>query len=59
MKGALIKLHIKRLEQHLKVLKAKIISRREKRKTLSDYYGFFKGKMDLSLEEIKRIVMVY
>lgn len=59
MKDALIKLQIESLEQQLKVLKAKIVSRKEKEKTLSDLYGVFEGKTDLSFEEIKRTVMVY
>ena len=52
MKEALIKLQIESMEQQLKVLKSKIVSSK-KGKTLSDLYGVFKGKMDLSLEEIK------
>ncbi len=51
MKEAVIKLQIESLEQQLKVLKSKIVSEKEK-KTLSDLYGIFAGKMDLSLEEI-------
>jgi len=54
MKDVLLKLQIGSLEQQLKVLKAKVISRKEKGKTLSDLYGVFEKKMDLSLEEIKR-----
>lgn len=54
MKNTVLKLQIGSLEQQLKVLKAKIISRKEKGKALSDLYGIFEGKMDLSLEEIKR-----
>jgi len=53
MKEALIKLRIESLEQQLKVLKSKIVSP-TKGKTLSDLYGVFEGKMDLSLEEIKK-----
>lgn len=53
MKEALIKLQIESLEQQIKVLKSKIISPK-KGKTLSNLYGIFEGKMDLSLEEIKR-----
>ncbi len=59
MKDALLKLQIGSLEQQLKVLKAKAISRKEKGKTLSDLYGAFEGKMDLSLEEIKRYEYSY
>ncbi|MCP5004333.1 MAG: hypothetical protein GY941_10405 [Planctomycetes bacterium] len=54
MKDALLKLQIGSLEQQLNVLKAKVISRKGKGKTLSDLYGVFEKKMDLSLEEIKR-----
>lgn len=53
MKQALIKLQIESLEQQLKVLRSKVGSLK-KRKTLSDLYGVFEGKMDLSLEEIKK-----
>lgn len=53
MKETLIKLQIESLEQQLKVLKSKIVSP-AKGKTLSDLYGVFEGKMDLSLEEIKK-----
>lgn len=53
MKDALIKLQIESLEQQLKVLKSKIVSSK-KGKTLSDLYGAFEGKMDLSLEEISQ-----
>ncbi len=59
MKDAMLKLQIGSLEQQLKVLKAKVISRKEKGKTLSDLYGFFESKMDLSLEEIKRYEYSY
>jgi len=53
MKEAKIKLQIESLEQQIKVLKSKIVYP-EKRKTLSDLYGIFEGKMDMSLEEIKK-----
>ena len=53
MKDALIKLQIESLEQQLKVLKARIVSRK-KGKTLSDLYGVFEGKIDMSLEEIRQ-----
>lgn len=53
MKEALIKLQIESLEQQIKVLKSKIVSPK-KGKTLSNLYGIFEGKMDLSLEEIKK-----
>ncbi|TLD40292.1 MAG: hypothetical protein JETT_3435 [Candidatus Jettenia ecosi] len=54
MKNALLKLQIEGIEQQLKVLKAKIISREEKGKRLADLYGVFEHKMDLSLEDIKK-----
>ncbi len=53
MKEAVIKLQIESLEQQLKVLKSKLVPKKDK-KTLSDLYGIFAGKMDLSLEEIKK-----
>ncbi len=53
MKEALIKLQIESLEHQLRVLKSKIVSSK-KGKTLSDLYGIFEGKVDLSLEEIKK-----
>ncbi|MCL0030287.1 hypothetical protein M1M93_01135 [Thermodesulfovibrionales bacterium] len=53
MEEALIKLQIKGIEQQLKILKFKIASAK-KGKTLSDLCGFFKGKMNLSLEEIEK-----
>jgi hypothetical protein len=49
----LIKLQIGSLEQQLRVLKSKVVSRKEGAKTLSGLYGIFKGKMNLSLEEIQ------
>ena len=54
MKDALIKLQIESLEQQIKVLKAKVTHRKEKGKTLSDLYGIFEDKINLSLEEIKK-----
>ncbi|NUN22838.1 MAG: hypothetical protein HUU09_05145 [Candidatus Jettenia caeni] len=54
MKNALLKLQIEGIEQQLKVLKAKIIPRKEKGKRLADLYGVFEHKMDLSLEDIKK-----
>lgn len=59
MKEALIKLQIKSLEQQLKVLKAKTVSKKEEKKFLSDLYGIFEGKIDLSLEEIKKHEYTY
>lgn len=53
MKEALIKLRIESLEQQLKVLKSKIVTKKNG-KTLSDLYGICEGKMDLSLEEIRK-----
>lgn len=57
---SLLKLQVGSLELQLKVLKAKVISRKdEKGKALSDLYGIFERKMDLSLEEIKRCEYSY
>lgn len=57
---SLLKLQVGSLEQQLKVLKAKVISRKEEKgKALSDLYGIFERKMDLSLEEIKRCEYSY
>ena len=53
MKEAIMKLQIESLEQQLKVLKSKIITPK-KGKFLSDLYGAYEGKMDISLEEIKK-----
>jgi len=53
MKEALIKLRIESLEQQLKVLKSKIDTKKNG-KTLSDLYGICEGKLDLSLEEIRK-----
>jgi hypothetical protein len=49
----LIKLQIESLEQQLKVLKSKIFSPK-KVKTLGDLYGICEGKINLSLEDIKK-----
>lgn len=54
MKNALIKLQIESLEQQIRVLKAKVTPKKEKGKTLSDLYGIFEDKINLSLEEIKK-----
>ena len=54
MKDALIKLQIENLEQQLRVLKAKITFKKEKRKTLSDLYGIFEGKMNFPLDEMRK-----
>jgi hypothetical protein len=53
MREALIKLQIGSLEQQLKALRSKVSVSRGK-KTLSDLYGIYEGKFDLSLEEIKK-----
>lgn len=53
MKESMIKLQIESLEQQMKVLKSKIVFPK-KEKTLSTMYGIFEGKMDISLEEIKK-----
>lgn len=53
MKEALIKLQIESLEQQLKVLKSKIVIKKNT-KTLSELHGIYTGKMDLSLEEIRK-----
>ncbi|MBI5327842.1 MAG: hypothetical protein HZB80_06065 [Deltaproteobacteria bacterium] len=53
MKEAVMKLQIESLEQQLKALKSKIIAPK-KGKFLSDLYGVYEGKMDISLEEIKK-----
>ena len=53
MKEALITLQIESLEQQLKVFKSKV-SKTKKDKTLSNLYGIYEGKMNLSLEEIKQ-----
>jgi hypothetical protein len=54
MKDTLIKLQIESLEQQLRVLKAKVTFKKKKKKTLSDLYGIFENKINLSLEEIKK-----
>ena len=53
MKEALIKLQIESMEQQLQVLKSKIVSPK-RGKSLSDLFGIFEGKMDISLEDIKK-----
>ncbi len=53
MGEALIKLQIESLEQQLKVLRFKLVSGKGA-KRLSDLYGAFEGKLDLSLDEIKK-----
>lgn len=53
MKDTVLKLQIESMEQQLKVLKTKIAKPKSKKK-FSDFYGIFKGKLDLSFEEIKK-----
>jgi hypothetical protein len=53
MEDMIIKLQIESIEQQLKILKAKI-SKKKYPKKFSGLYGIFEGKMDLSLEEIKK-----
>jgi hypothetical protein len=53
MKDTVLKLQIGSMEQQLKVLKTKIAKTKSQKK-FSDFYGIFKGKLDLSLEEIKK-----
>ena len=52
MKETVLKLQIGSMEQQLKVLKTKI-AKTTSQKKLSDLYGIFKGKLDLTFEEIK------
>jgi len=52
MKETILKLQIGSMEQQLKVLKTKIAKPRSQKK-FSDLYGIFKGKLDLTFEEIK------
>jgi uncharacterized protein YfkK (UPF0435 family) len=54
MKETVIKLQIESMEQQLKMLK-KTIFKPGTLKKFSDLYGIFKGKMDLSFEEIKAL----
>jgi hypothetical protein len=53
MGNAILKLQIEGMEQQLKILKAKIFKTKAKRK-FANLYGIFKGKMDLTLKEIKK-----
>ncbi len=53
MEDMIIELQIESIEQQLKILKAKIFKKKSPKK-LSDLYGIFQGKMDFSLEEIKK-----
>jgi len=47
MKNTVLKLQIESMEQQLKVLKTKI-TKPTAHKKFSDFYGIFKGKLDLS-----------
>ncbi|HEX8949419.1 MAG TPA: hypothetical protein VF790_10685 [Dissulfurispiraceae bacterium] len=53
MKDTVIKLQIASIEQQLKLLKTKLAKPKVSKK-LSDLYGLYKGKMDLTLEEIQQ-----
>ncbi len=53
MKETVLKLQIGSMEQQLKVLKTKI-AKTTGQKKLADLYGIFKGKLDLTFEEIKK-----
>ena len=53
MKETIVKLQIESMEQQLKMLKKTILKPKALKK-FSELYGIFKGKMDLSLEEIKQ-----
>ncbi len=52
MKETDVKLQIESMEQQLKILK-KTILKPKVLKNFSKLYGIYKGKMDLSVEEIK------
>ena len=52
MKETIINQKIESMEQQLKMLKKTILKPKVLKK-LSELYGIFKGKMNLSLEEIK------
>jgi hypothetical protein len=52
MKETVLKLQIGSIEQQLKVLKTKITKPKSQKK-FSDLHGIFKGKLDLTFEEIK------
>ncbi|MDP3298241.1 MAG: hypothetical protein Q8N09_11770 [Thermodesulfovibrionia bacterium] len=53
MDETILKLQIGSIEQQLKVLKAKMLKQKLHKK-LFDLYGIFEGKIDFSLEEIKK-----
>jgi len=53
MKNAVLKLQIESMEQQLKVLKTKLVKSKPQKK-FSDLYGIFKGKLDLTFEQIKK-----
>jgi len=52
MKNTVLKMQIESMEQQLKLLKTKVVKPIAHKK-LSDLHGIFKGKLDLTLEEIK------
>lgn len=52
MRNTVLKMQIESMEQQLKLLKTKVV-RPVAHKKLSDLHGIFKGKLDLTLEEIK------
>ena len=52
MKNTILKMQIESMEQQLKLLKTKVVKPIAHKK-LSDLHGIFKGKLDLTLEEIK------
>ena len=52
MKETVIKLQIESMEHQIKMLKKTILKPKILKK-FSELYGIFKGKMNLSLEEIK------
>lgn len=52
MKSTVLKMQIKSMEQQLKLLKTNVIKPKAHKKLL-DLHGIFKGKLDLTLEEIK------
>jgi len=52
MKNTVLKMQIESMEQQLKLLKTKVVKPIAHKK-LSDLHGIFRGKLDLTLEEIK------
>lgn len=51
MKNTVLKLQIESMEQQLKLLKTKIIKPKSLKK-FADFHGIFKGKLDLTFEDI-------